>query len=354
MMMNQPMTMNNVMNQMIQNPELMQQWHDTMIQNQQQMQEIREQWIASIKENPQLMANMMGPITMDPELRQQMIDQMTQHHEMMQSMRTEDKWMGMMRGPMMGQGMMGQGMHGSGMGMQNCSWCPVMNGTNQQMTMIGWNMHNPQHMHNMMNQVWQDPQWRQQMHDMMIQNPGHMGPMMNQMMGPMTGPMMGPMMNDPQLRQQMLDMMAQNQDFMQNLRQNQQFLDEVEDDNDRNDDDKNYNDKDDEKYETRTSSQSTQVSIPIGTASPGCEQTNECYIPYSVSVKEHSSVTWTNDDTSVHTATSGTPANGPNGFFDSGLIAPGDSYTNQFNEEGTFDYYCIAHPWMTGKVIVVD
>jgi plastocyanin len=43
-----------------------------------------------------------------------------------------------------------------------------------------------------------------------------------------------------------------------------------------------------------------------------------------------------------------------NGIFDSGLIASGDSYTNQFNEEGTFDYYCIAHPWMTGKVTVIE
>ena len=110
----------------------------------------------------------------------------------------------------------------------------------------------------------------------------------------------------------------------------------------------------DEKGEIKLNSQNTPVSIALGSVSPGCETTNECYIPYSVSIMEHSSVTWTNDDMAVHTATSGTPEDGPDGIFDSGLIPPGDTYTNQFNEEGMFDYYCIAHSWMTGKVEVLD
>ncbi|MGH1569213.1 MAG: cupredoxin domain-containing protein [Nitrosopumilus sp.] len=42
------------------------------------------------------------------------------------------------------------------------------------------------------------------------------------------------------------------------------------------------------------------------------------------------------------------------GIFDSGLISAGATYTNQFDVEGTFDYYCIAHPWMTGKVVVLE
>lgn len=361
--MNHPLMINNVMNQMMQNPQMMQQWHDMMMQNPQQMENMREQWFAKIKEDPQIMANIMGPMTTDPELQQKMIEQMIQHQEMMQSMRANNQWMGMM---MKGGGpMMGQGMHGSGMGMgqgaggcpwcpmsgttssdiqygtTTCLWCPVMTGTNQPMTM-NWNMHNPQHVQNMMNQMWQDPQWREQMNNMMIQNPWHMGSMMNQIMGSM----MGPMMSDPQLRQQMLDMMSQNLDFMQNLKQNPQFLDEIKEDDD------DY--KENERNEINLNSQNTQVSIALGSASPGCENTNDCYIPYSVSITEHSSVTWFNDDMSVHTATSGIPANGPDGIFDSGLIPPGDTYTNQFDEEGTFDYYCIAHPWMIGKVMVID
>jgi len=176
---------------------------------------------------------------------------------------------------------------------------------------------------------------------MMMNDPQHM----NQMMGPM----MDTMMNDPQMRQQMMTHMMNNQGMMNmmggnmmmgnNMMNNQQFLDD-------------QNDDVDESTETSANLQSTKVSIARGSASPGCEKTNECYLPNSVSIEIHSSVTWTNDDLSVHTATSGIPSDGPNGIFDSGLISPGKTFTNQFDEEGAFDYYCIAHPWMTGKVIV--
>ena len=71
-------------------------------------------------------------------------------------------------------------------------------------------------------------------------------------------------------------------------------------------------------------------------------------------ISEHSSVTCTNDDTTIHTATSGIPSDGPNGIFDSGLISSGATFTNQFDEERTFDYYYIAHPWMTDNVVVLE
>jgi hypothetical protein len=222
-MMNRPQMMNNLMGQMMQDPQLMQQWHDVMIQNPQQLQETRNQWLGQIKENPQLLANIMGPMTTDPQLQTQMIDQMLQHQGMMQSIRNNTGWMGMMHGQMMGQGM---GMHQCAWcqaasnpnvhyGTTTCPWCPV---TNQTMG-PSWMMHNPQYIQNMMGQVWQNSQWRQQMNDMMIQNPLHAGPMMNQMIGPMVDPMM----SDPVIRQQMLDMIAQNQEFMQKLKENQKF-----------------------------------------------------------------------------------------------------------------------------------
>ena len=79
--------------------------------------------------------------------------------------------------------------------------------------------------------------------------------------------------------------------MMQQWMQNQQFLNNLNDDAD---------DKKTETNETDVNSQSTQVSIVLGSASPECGQTNECYLPYSVSIKEHSSVTWTNNDMAVH------------------------------------------------------
>ncbi|MEJ2259223.1 MAG: hypothetical protein P8X78_01725, partial [Nitrosopumilaceae archaeon] len=36
------------------------------------------------------------------------------------------------------------------------------------------------------------------------------------------------------------------------------------------------------------------VSVPQGTSVPGCEATNECYIPYQVTVDVGGVVTWSN------------------------------------------------------------
>ena len=90
----------------------------------------------------------------------------------------------------------------------------------------------------------------------------------------------------------------------------------------------------------------------LGTSVPGCEETNECYIPADVTVDVGGEVTWTNDDTAAHTVTSGTAEGGPDGHFDSSLFMAGNTYTVTFEEEGVFDYFCMVHPWMVGTVTV--
>ena len=94
------------------------------------------------------------------------------------------------------------------------------------------------------------------------------------------------------------------------------------------------------------------VSLPVGSAVPGCEETDACYIPSSVNVGVGEMVTWSNDDTAAHTVTSGTAAGGPDGVFDSSLFAAGTTFSHTFEEEGTFDYFCMVHPWMVGNVVV--
>ncbi len=96
----------------------------------------------------------------------------------------------------------------------------------------------------------------------------------------------------------------------------------------------------------------TMISLPAGTAVPGCEETNECYIPYEVNVAVGETVTWSNDDTAAHTVTSGTASDGPDGIFDSSLFMASTTFSHTFEEEGTFDYFCMVHPWMVGSVIV--
>ena len=81
------------------------------------------------------------------------------------------------------------------------------------------------------------------------------------------------------------------------------------------------------------------VSIPSGTSVPGCDQTNECYIPADVTVDVGGEVTWTNDDTAAHTVTSGTADTGPSDLFDSSLIVGGATYSVTLDEEGEIPYY---------------
>jgi len=65
-------------------------------------------------------------------------------------------------------------------------------------------------------------------------------------------------------------------------------------------------------------------------------------------------VTWENNDTAAHTATGGSATEGPSGVFDSSLIMAGSSFSHTFDAAGTFDYFCMVHPWMAGTVIVED
>jgi len=98
----------------------------------------------------------------------------------------------------------------------------------------------------------------------------------------------------------------------------------------------------------------TFVSVPVGTSVPGCEDTNECFIPPEISVGVGETVTWSNVDTAAHTVTSGSKDNGPDGIFDSSLFMAGSSFSVQFDKSGSYPYFCMVHPWMVGVVIVGD
>ncbi len=87
-----------------------------------------------------------------------------------------------------------------------------------------------------------------------------------------------------------------------------------------------------------------------GSSTPGCEP--DCFIPTIATVEVGAIVTWANTDTAAHTATAGSAADGPSGVFDSSLIMAGGSYSYTADTAGTFDYFCMVHPWMEGTLIV--
>ena len=101
-----------------------------------------------------------------------------------------------------------------------------------------------------------------------------------------------------------------------------------------------------------TGPMSVDVSIPTGTSVPGCEDTNECWLPAEISVGVGGTVLWHNTDTVAHTVTSGSPTDGPDGTFDSSLFMAGATFEVTFDDSGSYDYFCMVHPWMQGNVQV--
>jgi len=98
---------------------------------------------------------------------------------------------------------------------------------------------------------------------------------------------------------------------------------------------------------------SVTVTNAPGSSIPGCEQTSDgCFIPSMVTIDIGGEVIWENNDTAAHTVTSGTPSGEVGAVFDSSLIAPGSTFSYEFEDAGTFDYFCMVHPWMAGAVMV--
>ena len=95
-----------------------------------------------------------------------------------------------------------------------------------------------------------------------------------------------------------------------------------------------------------------EISVAEGSLVPGCEEINECYIPSEVSISIGDEIIWNNIDSAAHTVTSGNPTDGPDGIFDSSLFMAGTTFEYTFDEAGTFDYFCMVHPWMIGTVNV--
>jgi len=94
------------------------------------------------------------------------------------------------------------------------------------------------------------------------------------------------------------------------------------------------------------------INMVVGSSTPGCETNNMCYMPYNAALDIGGEAMWHNVDTMAHTVSSGTPAEGLDDVFDSGLVPAGGMFSYKFEEAGTYDYFCMVHPWMTGIVTV--
>ena len=75
------------------------------------------------------------------------------------------------------------------------------------------------------------------------------------------------------------------------------------------------------------------------------EMTDSSFVPNTVDVKVGDTVTFVDKDEIAHTATA-------DGTFDSGTLRQGGRFAFKATQAGTFDYVCIFHPGMTGRISV--
>ena len=92
---------------------------------------------------------------------------------------------------------------------------------------------------------------------------------------------------------------------------------------------------------------------------------NSAYLPAQLTITAGTTVTWINKDSIGHTVTEGDPnspkqpalrafdSSGEAGSGKAALLEPGQSWSYTFTTLGTYNYYCIVHPYMTGQITVL-
>lgn len=102
------------------------------------------------------------------------------------------------------------------------------------------------------------------------------------------------------------------------------------------------------------SSYATVVTISILEGS--VTQGNPDYEPDAATASADALITWVNNDSTLHTATSGTGASDPESgkLFDSKFLNKGDKFSIPAADLGTGEhkYYCMVHPYMTSTITV--
>jgi len=125
------------------------------------------------------------------------------------------------------------------------------------------------------------------------------------------------------------------------------------------------------KNATMTATTTGSSSMTVSSSSVSSNTTtvlivNYAYLPAVLTVPVGTTVTWVNQDSVGHTVTEGDP-NSPKPanlrVFDSSgeaingkvnLIGAGQSWSYTFTTPGTYEYYCIVHPYMIGHITVTS
>ncbi len=96
------------------------------------------------------------------------------------------------------------------------------------------------------------------------------------------------------------------------------------------------------KHETAQKGAVGPVTGPVTAA----EIRTMAFGPKRIEISAGATVTWTNNDPLVHTATA------DDGSWDSGAIEPGKSWSHTFAQPGEYAFHCTPHPFMKAIVVV--
>jgi plastocyanin len=70
------------------------------------------------------------------------------------------------------------------------------------------------------------------------------------------------------------------------------------------------------------------------------------YAPAMRRVELGTWVTWSNNGSDAHSVSA------LDASFDSGVLNPSEGFSWYFDQDGTYDYVCSLHTWMTGRLVV--
>ena len=97
---------------------------------------------------------------------------------------------------------------------------------------------------------------------------------------------------------------------------------------------------------SKSSSAGDTATVQKAQSSQSVTITDFKYEPETITVSVGTTVTWTNDGPTAHTATA------DDGTFDTGNLVKGASGSYKFTKAGTFKYHCTPHPFMKATVEV--
>ena len=104
------------------------------------------------------------------------------------------------------------------------------------------------------------------------------------------------------------------------------------------------------------SQRGTTATITVEIVLGGALLGNKSYDPNPLITGPNTTIIWRNTDEILHTVTSGlgTEDNMNGKEFDSIIIIiPGKTYIHTFAEIGEYPYFCVLHPAMVGKIIII-